>query len=241
MAGTPSSSVRGGYPLGLAGATAPTRYVGATTGGAPIAGTFAVGDFVIDQTGTVYVCTVAGSPGTWVAPSGAGAVTMLFDSTAGGAVASFDITPIAGTYKHLRLVAQLRGDTAATTVGVRLRVNNDSGANYDDQFLAGINATASSGGANGGTSSSLGDVPAASATAGLAGALTLEVPNYAGTTFSTTFVSTTNGFNSQAAAGRNVEVSSGVWRTTSAVTRLTIFPNAGNWVAGSRCTLYGFS
>ena len=28
-------------------------------------GTFAVGDYVVDQTGAMYVCTVAGTPGTW--------------------------------------------------------------------------------------------------------------------------------------------------------------------------------
>lgn len=52
--------------LGLTGATAASRYVGATASGAPGSGTFAVGDFVIDQTGVVYVCTVAGTPGTWL-------------------------------------------------------------------------------------------------------------------------------------------------------------------------------
>ncbi len=50
---------------GITGATAASRYVGATTSGAPISGTFAVGDFVIDQTGKVWVCTAAGTPGTW--------------------------------------------------------------------------------------------------------------------------------------------------------------------------------
>lgn len=56
-----------GYPLGLTGVTAATRYVGATASGAPGSGTFAVGDFAIDQSGAVYICTVAGSPGTWSA------------------------------------------------------------------------------------------------------------------------------------------------------------------------------
>lgn len=51
---------------GLTGATAASRYVGATTSGAPATGTFAVGDLVIDQTGAVWICTVAGTPGTWV-------------------------------------------------------------------------------------------------------------------------------------------------------------------------------
>lgn len=60
-----------GLPVGLTGATAATRYVGATTSGAPASGTFALGDFVIDQTGVVWICTGAGSPGTWSAAQSA--------------------------------------------------------------------------------------------------------------------------------------------------------------------------
>lgn len=60
-----------GQPIALTGATQPTRYVGATTSGAPASGTFAVGDFVVDQTvGVIWVCTTAGSPGTWKQPTG---------------------------------------------------------------------------------------------------------------------------------------------------------------------------
>lgn len=50
---------------GLPGATAASRHAGATTSGAPTTGTFAVGDYVVDQSGAMYVCTVAGTPGTW--------------------------------------------------------------------------------------------------------------------------------------------------------------------------------
>jgi len=50
---------------GLPGATAASRHAGATTSGAPSSGTFAVGDFIMDQSGAMYVCTVAGTPGTW--------------------------------------------------------------------------------------------------------------------------------------------------------------------------------
>jgi hypothetical protein len=57
-------------PSGLPGATAPARFVGGTTSGAPVTGTFAAGDFVIDQTGAVWVCTAAGSPGTWASVGG---------------------------------------------------------------------------------------------------------------------------------------------------------------------------
>jgi hypothetical protein len=55
-----------GQPLGLTGAVTPTRYVGATAGGAPGSGTFVAGDFIVDTTGKMFVCTVGGSPGTWV-------------------------------------------------------------------------------------------------------------------------------------------------------------------------------
>jgi len=50
---------------GLTGATTATRYVGGTVNSAPASGTFAKGDFVIDQSGTIWVCTTAGTPGTW--------------------------------------------------------------------------------------------------------------------------------------------------------------------------------
>ncbi|HUC87633.1 MAG TPA: hypothetical protein VMR95_00605 [Candidatus Binatia bacterium] len=49
---------------GLTGATAASRYVGATTSGSPASGTFAVGDFVIDQTAKIWVCTTAGTVGS---------------------------------------------------------------------------------------------------------------------------------------------------------------------------------
>lgn len=69
----------GGASLGLPGATAPTRYAGGTASGSPATGTFAVGDFVIDETGSVWICTVAGSPGTWAnaGAGGSGTVTSV--------------------------------------------------------------------------------------------------------------------------------------------------------------------
>lgn len=53
-------------PTGLTGAVSVTRYVGGTATVAPTTGTFAVGDYVISLNGSAWVCTVAGSPGTWV-------------------------------------------------------------------------------------------------------------------------------------------------------------------------------
>lgn len=57
---------------GLTGATEASRYVGGTESDAPAAGTFEVGDFVIAHDGKTWICTVAGSPGTWVDAGGSG-------------------------------------------------------------------------------------------------------------------------------------------------------------------------
>lgn len=52
-------------PTGLTGATSASRYVGATASGAPASGTFSTGDHIVDQSGTVWVCTTGGTSGTW--------------------------------------------------------------------------------------------------------------------------------------------------------------------------------
>jgi hypothetical protein len=66
--GAPSGSGAAGYPLGttgITGATDASRYAGGTVNGAPVTGTFNVGDFIVDQSGSIWICQTAGSPGTW--------------------------------------------------------------------------------------------------------------------------------------------------------------------------------
>jgi hypothetical protein len=52
-------------PKGLPGAVAATRFVGANASGPPVSGTWATGDVATDQSGGLWVCTAAGTPGTW--------------------------------------------------------------------------------------------------------------------------------------------------------------------------------
>ena len=54
---------------GNTGAAAASRYAGGTTSGAPASGTYLTGDFVLDQTGVIWICTAGGTPGTWIAAS----------------------------------------------------------------------------------------------------------------------------------------------------------------------------
>jgi hypothetical protein len=115
-------SVAPGYwstlsPKGLTGATAATRWVGATNSGAPVAGTFAVGDFVVDQTGLLWVCTVAGSPGTWLLilpPSGNGRINTSETTTS---------TSYADLATPGPAVTLITGTTVAISIGGFLTIN----------------------------------------------------------------------------------------------------------------------
>jgi hypothetical protein len=97
-------------PTGLTGATAASRYVGATASGAPASGTFSVGDWVIDQTGLQWICTVAGSPGTWVSSAAAAQAA----AEAASLPASLMTTLGDTLYEGSSGAARLAGNTAAS-------------------------------------------------------------------------------------------------------------------------------
>lgn len=77
---------------GVTGATAGTRFAGATSSGAPTTGTFLAGDMVVDLTGQMWVCISAGSPGTWTAV-GSGQQLVEAESTAAYDVQANSTTP----------------------------------------------------------------------------------------------------------------------------------------------------
>lgn len=113
---------------GLTGSVQPLRLVGATATGAPTTGAHLATDVVVTQDGHVFVCTVAGTPGTWVdagVAAGAGVVlqsgsTMTGDlSTTGLVISDVDGTgveslaaqttpPSAATAAHASLFARAR-------------------------------------------------------------------------------------------------------------------------------------
>ena len=63
-------------PINFPGASAASRYVGATISGAPTTGTFLAGDFVIDHTAKIWICTIAGTPGAWSQIGGSSNATL---------------------------------------------------------------------------------------------------------------------------------------------------------------------
>src|SRR5439155_7616950 len=114
---------------GLTGAVVATRYVGGTASVAPTTGTFALGDWVVSSTGRMWVCTVAGTPGTWVEPASV-AFAPLASPTFTGTVSvpSLSVSGLTGSVVASRYVGQtasgapttgahLVGDWATSTAG----------------------------------------------------------------------------------------------------------------------------
>lgn len=128
---------------GLTGATSASRYVGATTGGAPASGTFVAGDFCVDQTGDIWVCTLAGTPGTWVPlgpvpnlrlPADIGLIAWSYDPVA----CSNSSASINGSLYLARL--PLRSAKTITNLAVFLSAGATT-ATASENFLALIDST----------------------------------------------------------------------------------------------------
>lgn len=161
---------------------------------------------------------------------------LIFSSTLGSAAASFDITSISQTYTHLRLVIQGQTSDAAAQVAY-LRFNNDSSAIYDTE---GAYAYGSPGASEvmAATFSRWGSIPSSSSS-GSIGCAVMTIPFYTATTFQKVCYSHNSYYRSTTTGTIASEMWWSRWRSTAAVSRITLFPAAGNFVTGSQCWLYG--
>lgn len=162
-------------------------------------------------------------------------VGLVADSTLGGAAATIDLTGLPTTYAALLVLVEGRSDTAAAFTTMLARFNNDSGANYSYvNFNASAAGTFTVGG--GATSIELDHVlPAATAAASNAGMSALWIPAYSQTTFFKSFWAGQTGYD---AANFTSGLVGGRWASTAAINRITLLPGAGNFIAGSRASVY---
>src|SRR5580765_5276338 len=176
-------------------------------------------------------------------PAGATTSVVLSDTLVGvGGLALRTISPISQSYVDLWLYVTARTDSAALGQNLLLRFNNDSSGNYDYQ-RGDANATSSPASESfAQTSAVVGFLPGTTAgdlTAALVCAI--HVPLYAGTTFQKT--ARQSGTLKLGTASSNLKIVNQAlwWRSTAAITRLDLFPAAGNFVQGSRIRLIGVS
>ncbi len=114
---------------GLTGSVVATRYVGGTADVAPTTGAHLLGDWVVSSTGRMWVCTVAGTPGTWVEPASVTYAPLASPTFTGSPAApSLTVSGLTGSIVSSRYVGQtatgapasgahLLGDFITTTDG----------------------------------------------------------------------------------------------------------------------------
>lgn len=182
--------------------------------------------------GQVLQSAGAGSPPAFASPDYA----FIEEQTPTGTNVAFSSL---GAFTNLQIRYSARGDTVATSTPLLLRFNGDTGANYDRQFLAGAASVASALESLGQTSAEVSAIAAASASAGMPSTGTIEIYDYRGTTFQKNVIASMNLRRSSASGNVFARVYSVGWLSTAAITSITLTLTAGNFVAGSKFTLYG--
>lgn len=185
-------------------------------------------------TGTPDATKFLRGDGSW---QPAGDMVKLFDTTL-GSTALIDWQSIPQTFAHLRLVISGRDTGAGANANSFIRLNNDSGTNYDYMFSRSNGSAISVAETFGTTIAYMGEVPAATAPANAFSAIIVEIPNYANASILKA-LNISNASKGAVTAGgmwfTNVAAS---WRSIAAINRITLI---NSWAAGTRATLYGLN
>lgn len=147
--------------------------------------------------------------------------------TAPSAQASYTFTAISGAYTDLILVAVSANTSAATNMTIQ--VNGDTGSNYSRTRINGNGTNAISSRNSNQTRIYNGDVGNTS----VPSVNTVHFMNYSNTTTFKTVIGRYGEGDIQTGA------IVGLWRSTAAITSITINSDSNNFTAGSTFTLYG--
>lgn len=188
-----------------------------------------VARLAIGTAGQVLTVNSGATAPQWATPAGGGGMTSIASGSLSGA--SLDLTTISGSYKDLVLI--LRAATPANDTSVIGRLNNDSTGIYNYISNRQSGGTYSTDSANTATS-----FPITSATGQnpQSGALVMTIFDYANSTGHKQ-VQLQYNFTQNTGAICNNFVA-GAYRSTTAISRITLTPGSGNWSSGTYI-LYG--
>jgi hypothetical protein len=157
--------------------------------------------------------------------------TSLATTTTSGSAASYTFSSISGVYTDLIIVVS---GGASVAIDLSLRFNGDTGSNYSFTRLTLDNLTAVSARTSNATSLRISDGGFVTTTLG-ASNQTINIMNYANTTTYKTLIARCN----RAAGG--IDATFGLWRSTSAITSIELFPGTSTFLDGTTLTLYGIA
>jgi hypothetical protein len=131
-----------------------------------------------------------------------------------------------------------RGDQVATSTIINLQFNADTGSNYDRQTMNAGGASVSGSELLASTAMAIGSAVAASGTSDAAGSGVIWINDYRGALQKTYF--SVNDLPRATTSGNVFTQNfSGRWRSTAAITSITLTLASGNFVSGSKFSLYG--
>jgi hypothetical protein len=162
--------------------------------------------------------------------------TPLATTTLGSSQASVTLSVISGAYTDLVLVISAQGTTAGNDQDINMTFNSDTGSNYSRTRLYGNGTSALSTRDSNASSITIGNMPAASSSLG-AGNSVVQINNYSNSTTNKTALIRTN----TASTYGTVFAIVGLWRSTAAITSITLTPAANSFAAGSTFSLYGIA
>lgn len=179
---------------------------------------------------TRYTNMLAGNFIPW---EPAGAYESIATTTVGaGGASSISFSSIPSTYTHL----QLRGIfNSATQPQALLRFNSDSGSNYSYHQIEG-NGSSAVAGAGTSTTSIIHFINGIESTTTAGNAFIVDVLNYSNTT---TYKTTRALTGCDKNGSGQMFLVSGNWRSTSAITDISITTNAGTFAQYTQVALYG--
>ena len=156
-------------------------------------------------------------------------------TTGTGSSGVISFTSISGSYTDLILISSMY--STVNDQGIALTFNSDSGSNYSYTIVRGNGSGASS---HRGTSQT--NIPffynnGPGSTNGIYCPSIIHINNYSNTsTYKTTLSRSWDEMNT---GNKEVLCTSGLWKSTSAITSITITLGSGSFTTGSTFTLYG--
>jgi hypothetical protein len=154
-----------------------------------------------------------------------------------GGSSSISFTSIPSTYKHLQIRGIARNTSAGTSInGIFTQFNSDTGANYSRHNLIGDGASATASASTSSSNVLAGQYPQGGTTANVFGVFVLDILEYGNTNINKT---TRALFGTDLNGSGQLRLSSGNWRSTSAITSITITPEDANFAQYSQFALYG--
>lgn len=163
-----------------------------------------------------------------------------------GGASSITFSSIPSTYKHLQIRAIASSDRTGYVVNnYKMTFNGDTASNYRSHFITGGYLTtpevgASSSGPEGFIYMPTGTTSAAS---NVFAGMIIDVLDYANTNKNKVSRNLmgydVNGTSGTGSYGGTISLTSGLWRSTSVISSISIFPEGFNWIRYSTFALYG--